>query len=154
MQKAFIRVAPTRQTWHPIGDAAGVRRIMRLWDVLLMRRHLAELPDDGNPYWSLCEVLSGGRDHRAKLLRQPGAAFDLVAVDMARLRELTESLDWLYDAIKDDHEGKYTKVDGRWVVLDDVDDPPRTDLREAKAACESIAAILEAAYDVLVREDF
>jgi hypothetical protein len=118
-----------------------------------MRRHLAELPDDGNPYWSLQEILTGGRDHRAKLLRQPGAAFTVVAVDLARLRELTTSLEWLYDALRDDHENKYEKVDSRWVVLDDVDDPPCTDLREAKTACESIAAILDTAYEVLVRED-
>ncbi|MBY5329562.1 hypothetical protein [Rhizobium leguminosarum] len=153
MQNAFTRLTPIRQTWHPIGDAGGVRRILRLWDVLLMRRHLAELPDDGNPYWSLQEILQGAKDHRAKMVRQPGAAYDVVAIDLCRLRELCESLEWLHDAIKDDHEGKYTKVDGRWVVLDDVDDPPCTDLREAKAACESIAAILEMAYEVLVRGD-
>lgn len=153
MQNAFTRLTPIRQTWHLIGNAAGVRRILRLWEVLLMRRHLAELPDDGNPYWSLQEILTGGQDHRAKLVRQPGAAFDVVVLDVGRLRELTVSLEWLYDALKDDHEGKYMKVDGRWVVVDDVDDPPCTDLREAKAACESIAAILETAYEVLVRED-
>ncbi|MGO8083507.1 hypothetical protein [Rhizobium leguminosarum] len=151
--QAFTRLTPIRQTWHPIGDAAGVRRIIRLWDVLLMRRHLAELPDDGNPYWSIQEILRGVLDHRVKMLRQPGAAYDVVAVDVGRLRELTVSLEWLYDAIKDDHENKYEKVDGRWVVLDDVDDPPCTDFREAEAACKSIAAILETAYERLVRED-
>ncbi|WP_168607828.1 hypothetical protein [Rhizobium ruizarguesonis] len=94
-----------------------------------------------------------GRNHWGKLLRQPGAAFDVVAVDLARLRELCEPLEWLYDAIKDDHEDKYCKVDGPWVVLDDVDDPPCTDLREAKAACDSIAVTLDAAYERLFRED-
>lgn len=153
MQKIFRRTAPSRQTWHHIGDAAGVRRILRLWDVLMMRRHLAEYPDDGHPYWSLQEILSGREDHRARMIRQPGAAYDVVAVDLCRLRELTDSLEWLYEALRDDHEGKYSKVDGRWVVLDDVDDPPCTDYREAQAACESIAAILDGAYERLVRED-
>ncbi|MBY5873745.1 hypothetical protein HFN53_17140 [Rhizobium leguminosarum] len=153
MQNAFTRLTPIRQTWHPIGDAAGVRRILRVWHLLMMRRHLAELPDEGHPYWSLQEILAGGQDHRAKMLRQPGAAYDVVAVDLGRLRELTVSLEWLYDAIKDDHEGKYEKVDDRWVVIDDVDDPPCTDLGESKRACESIAAILEAAYERIVSED-
>ncbi|TBA24748.1 hypothetical protein [Rhizobium ruizarguesonis] len=153
MQRAFTRLTPIRQTWHPIGDAAGVRRIFRVWHLLMMRRHLAELPDDGHPYWSLQEILAGGQDHRAKMLRQPGAAYDVVAVDLGRLRELCESLEWLYDALKDDHEGKYSKVDGHWVVLDEVDDPPCTDLGEAKRACESIAAILDAAYERFVGED-
>ncbi|MGN8152510.1 hypothetical protein ACTJK5_09575 [Agrobacterium sp. 22094] len=118
-----------------------------------MRRHLAELPDDGNPYWSLQEILNGGQDYRARMLRQPGAAYDVVAIDVCRLREMCDSLEWLHDAISDDHEGKYTLVDGRWTVLEDVDDPPCTDFREAKAACESIATILEAAYEQLGRED-
>lgn len=146
------RPATARHIWHPLGDAAGVRRILRLWEALLRRRHLAELPDDGHPYWSMVEILRGGKDHRARLLRQPGTAYDMVAIDLWRLRELCNSLEWLYGALQDDHNGKYTKVDRRWVVLDDVDDPPCTDYREAQAACESIDAILERAYERLVRE--
>lgn len=153
MQKTFRRITPSRQTWHHLGDAASIRRIFRLWDVLMMRRHLAELPDDGNPYWNLQEVLTGGQDHRAQMIRQPGEAYHIVAVDVCRLGELCGSLEWLYDALRDDHEGKYSQVDRRWVVLDDVDDPPCTDYREANAACESITAILESARERLVRKD-
>ncbi|RVM58388.1 hypothetical protein CN128_09860 [Sinorhizobium meliloti] len=62
-------------------------------------------------------------------------------------------MEWLHEALVDDHENKYTRVDGRWVVLDDVDDPPCTDSTEAQLAAESIVAILEAVYECLIRED-
>jgi hypothetical protein len=76
----------------------------------------------------------------------------MVAIDLWRLRELTVSLEWLHDALRQDHEGKYEQLDGRWVVRDDVDDPPCTDLAEAKAACVSLAAMIEAAYERLSKE--
>lgn len=154
MQQAFYKVAPTRQSWHSIGDAAGVRRVLRLWDILLMRRHLAELPDDGHVYEDLQEVLRrGGTAQRLRVVRSEHGAYELVTVCSSRLRELTESLEWLHEALVTDHENKYTQVDGRWVVLDDVDDPPCTEPMEAQLAAESIAAILEAAYERFVRED-
>lgn len=154
MQQAFYKVAPTRRSWHSIGDAAGVRRILRLWDILLMRRHLCHLPDDEHVYEDLQEVLRrGGTTQRVRVVRSQGNAFEIVTVCSSRLRELTESLEWLHEAMVDDHENKYTQVDGKWVVLDDVDDPPCTDPHEAQRAAESIVAILEAAYECLIRED-
>lgn len=141
-----------RQTWHQLGDAASIRRILRVWHILMMRRHLAELPDDGNPYWSLQEGLTGGEDHRVKMLRQPGAAYDVVALDVSRLGELCESLDWLRSALKDDHFGKYAFVDGYKVLRDDVD-RPCTYRHEACLAQKTIRAILNRAYERIGRED-
>ena len=146
------RPATARHIWHPIGDAAGVRRILRLWETLLKTRHLAELPDDGHPYWSMVEILRGGEDHRARLLRQPGAAYDVVAIDLWRLRELTVSLEWLYAALREDHEGKYERLDGHWVVREDVEDPPCTGIQEARMARKSLGAMIEAAYERLAKE--
>jgi len=153
MQQAFIRVTPTHQSWHSIGDAAGVRRILRLWDVLLVRRHLAELPDNDHIYSGLQHVMRGGVGRHVRLVRELGSAFDAVAVCTTRLRELTESLEWLHCALVSDHEYKYVQVDGEWVVMDEVDDPPCTDLSEAQRTAESIDAILDEAYLRLVLED-
>lgn len=87
MQQAFYKVGPTRQTWHSIGDAAGVRRIVRLWDILLMRRHLSELPDDSHVYEDLHEALSRGGDaQRVRLVGSQGNAFGIVTVCWSRLR--------------------------------------------------------------------
>lgn len=146
------RPATARHIWHPIGDACSVRRILRLWETLLRRRHLAELPDDGHPYWSMIEILRGGEDHRARLLRQPGAAYDVVAIDLWRLKELCESFKWLYGALREDHAGKYERLDGYWVVRHDVEEPPCTDIHEARAARRSLGDMIEAAYERLARE--
>ena len=129
MPNPFIKLPPRRLSWHSVGDAAGMRRILRLWDILIMRRHLADLPDEGHVYEELHEVLRrSGASEYVRTVRSSGYAFELVTVTMGRLRELTDSLEWLYDALADDHDGKYETVDGHLVVLDIVDDPPCTDL--------------------------
>lgn len=154
MQDAFTKLPRRHVAWHSVGDAASMRRILRVWDVLLMRRHLADLPDEGHVYEELQEVLRcGGTSEYVRTVRSSGAAFELVTVAYGRLRELTEALEWLHDAIAADHQGKYEKVDGHWVVLDSVDDPPCTDLGDAQAAADSITAVLDSAYEAQIRED-
>lgn len=141
------RPATARHIWHQLGDAAAMRRILRVWDALLAKRHLAELPDDGNPYWSLHEILRGGDDHRAKLLREPGVAYSVVSIDKWRLREFTKSLEWLRGALKDDHGLR--RVAGNWVVIRKPKEHSCTSLAEATAACASISCILGRAYEEL-----
>ncbi len=136
--------------WAALGSEYDIGHVVRLWQ-RVMRFHIDQLPDDESIMWQLADKLQG---RRSEIVRIHDA---VVAIDRRHMATFREALDWLWEYLADehgDHRHRWCRDLGEWIRIE-TEQPPITDLEDARRAIEIIDALLDVAADnvVFLRED-
>ena len=136
----------TRVDWVSLGSEYDIAHIVRIWQ-LVMRFRIESLPEDESLMWQLADKL-GGR--RSDIVRIQDA---VVSIDRRHLKDFRDQIDWLWDHLVDEHgDQRYSwcRDLGDWVRIES-EQPPITDLEDARRAIDIIKALDELVADNVVK---
>ena len=136
-----------RRVWVTIGSEVDIKHLLRTWGGVYKFR-LEDIPENKDVYWDLTNVMFHW--HRRDTIRITNGN---VEVDRRRLKQLRDSVDWLFDHLADEHhEDRYEWFEhfDDWVRCDDAPQP-LTDLEDARRCIVTIHAIFEVTADNVIR---
>ncbi|RVL94724.1 hypothetical protein [Sinorhizobium meliloti] len=136
----------TRVDWVSLGSEYDIRHIARLWQ-LVMRFRIESLPDDESIMWQLADKLGGRRSDIVHI----GEAD--VSIDRRHLKDFRDQLDWLWDHLVDEHgERRHSWCGdvGEWSRIE-TEQPPITDLEDARRAVEIIDCMMDEANNNVIK---
>lgn len=136
--------------WVALGSEYDINHVVRLWQ-RVMRFHIDQLPDDESIMWQLADKLQG---RRSDIVRIQDA---IVSIDSRHMAPFREALDWLWEYLADEHgddRHRWCRDLGEWVRIE-TEQPPITDLEDARRAVDIIDALMDVAADnvVFIRAD-
>ncbi|MDX0532963.1 hypothetical protein GOL26_28790 [Sinorhizobium medicae] len=140
----------TRVEWVSLGSEYDIAHIVRLWQ-LVMRFRIESLPEDENVMWQIADKLRGRRSDIVRM--QEG----VVSIDRRHLNDFRDQINWLWDHLVDEHgEHRYAwcRDVGDWLRIE-TEQPPITDLEDARRAIDIMTALNDVLVDnvVKIRED-
>lgn len=140
------RAAETKVDWFALGSEYDIGHVSRLWQ-RLMRFNIQDLPDDESVMWQLADSLGGRRSAIVQI--HDG----IVSIDRRHLGDFRDGVDWLWDRLCDehgDHRYAWHHDVGDWVRIES-EQPPITDLEDARRAIEIIDVLRELAANNVVK---
>ena len=135
-----------RTDWVSLGSEYDIGHVVRLWQ-LVMRFRIDDLPEDESVMWQLADKLKG---RRSDIVRIQDA---VVSIDRRHLKDFRDQIDWLWDHLADehgDHRYAWCRDVGEWIRIE-TEQPPITDLEDARRAIDIIAALDELVADNVIR---
>ncbi len=136
----------TQVTWVSLGSEYDIGHIVRLWQ-LVMRFRIESLPEDENVMWQIADKLGGRRSDIVRI-REGN-----IIIDRRHLKGFRDQVDWLWDHIIDEHdEQRYAWCGdaGEWRLIES-EQPPITDIEDARRAIEIIDSLMEAANNTVIK---
>lgn len=136
----------TRVEWVSLGSEYDIAHIVRLWQ-LVMRFRIESLPEDENVMWQIADKLRGRRSDIVRM-REGN-----IIIDRRHLKDFRDQVDWLWDHIIDEHdEQRYVWCGdaGEWRRIES-EQPPITDIEDARRAIEIIDSLMEAANNTVIK---
>lgn len=140
------RPAAPRVDWVSLGSEYDIAHVVRLWQ-LVMRFRIESLPDDESVMWQLADSLRGRRGDAVRILE------GIVSIDRRHLKEFRDQLDWLWEHLADEHGDQryaWCRDVGEWLRMP-TEQPPITDLEDARRAVEIIDDLMDVAADNVVK---
>ena len=140
------RLTTPRVDWVSLGSEYDISHVVRLWQ-LIMRFRLESLPDDESVMWQIADALRGRRSDAVRIREAD------VAIDRRHLKDFRDAIDWLWDHLVDEH-GEYRYHFSRDVgdfVRIESEQPPITDLEDARKAIDIIEALDEILADNVIK---
>lgn len=136
------QAAAPRTDWVSVGSEYDISHVVRLWQ-LVMRFRLDDLPEDESVMWQLADKLKG---RRSDIVRIQDA---IISIDRRHLKDFRDAADWLWDYLIDehgDHRHRWCRDLGDWIRIE-TEQPPITDLEDARRAIDIIQALDELVSD-------
>lgn len=144
------RVQRPMVDWVALGSEYDIGHIVRLWQ-RVMRFHIDQLPDDESIMWQLADKLQGRRSDIVKIREA------IVSIERGHMAAFREQIDWLWEFLADehgDHRYRWCRDVGEWIRIE-TEQPPITDLGDARRAVKIIDNLMDVAADnvIMLRED-
>lgn len=138
--------AASRTDWVSLGSEYDISHVVRLWQ-LVMRFRIESLPEDESVMWQIADALRGRRSDVVRIREAD------VAIDRRHLKEFRDQLDWLWEHLADEHGDQryaWCRDVGEWLRMP-TEQPPITDLEDARRAVEIIDDLMDVAADNVVK---
>lgn len=139
-------LAEMRTDWVSLGSEYDIAHVVRLWQ-LVMRFRIESLPEDESVMWQIADALRGRRSDVVRIREAD------VAIDRRHLKEFRDQLDWLWEHLADEHGDQryaWCRDVGEWLRMP-TEQPPITDLEDARRAVEIIDDLMDVAADNVVK---
>lgn len=140
------RLAAPRIDWVSLGSEYNIAHVTRLWQ-LVMRFRIESLPDDESFMWQLSDALRGRRGDAVRIRE------GIVSIDRRHLNDFRDQIDWLWEHLADEHDDHryaWCRDVGQWLRIP-TEQPPITDLEDARRAVEIIDDLMDVAADNVVK---
>ncbi|CUW87538.1 hypothetical protein [Agrobacterium genomosp. 2] len=140
------RPAAPRVDWVSLGSEYDIAHVVRLWQ-LVMRFRIESLPDDESVMWQLADGLRGRRGDAVRIRE------GIVSIDRRHLKEFRDAIDWLWDHLADEHGDQryaWCRDVGQWLRMP-TEQPPITNLEDARRAVEIIDDLMDVAADNVIK---
>lgn len=140
------RLAAPRVDWVSLGSEYDIGHVSRLWQQV-MRFRLEDLPDDDCIMWQLADRIRGRKTERVWI--RDG----VVSIDRRNLKDFRDQIDWLCEHLADEHGDQryaWCRDVGQWLRIP-TEQPPITDLEDARRAVEIIDDLMDVAADNVIK---